>query len=61
MEEQSKELEGAKVQKTVWLTPLIIQKLEQASKDRDRTAHYILIEIIETNIDNHAKEPSLKA
>jgi len=44
--------EITKISKSVMLTPEIVTKLEKLAAGRDRSVHYIMVEIIEKNVDN---------
>ncbi len=52
--------EQQKIQKSVFIDKETLSRIEKIAEKRDRSVHYILIELIEKNIDRieHAVEPT---
>lgn len=49
-----------RVVRSVTMSKSVFEKIENIALRRDRSVHYILLELIEKNVDNpaHAAEPS---
>ncbi len=55
--------EPTKISKSVLLDPSILVKVQEIAEKRDRSVHYILVELIEKNIDKpeHATEQPIES